>query len=59
MKRVYVQMTNERSCLLTADRLEYTEDSTFIRVYNGTELAGMFDSLQIMYIYMTETNQIK
>lgn len=54
-KKVYVQMSSERSCLLTADRIEYSEDSSFIRVYNGEELVGMFDSLQVMFIYMTES----
>lgn len=54
-KKVYVQMSADRSCLLTADRIEHTEDSTFVRVYNGTELVGMFDSLQMIFIYMTES----
>lgn len=53
-KKVFVQMSADRSCLLTADRIEYADDSTFVRVYNGNELVGMFDSLQMMFIYMTE-----
>ena len=59
MKRVYVQMSADRSCLLNADRLVYTEDSSFIMVYKGTELVGMFDSLQVSYVYMTETTERK
>ena len=59
MKRIFVQMSDERSCLLNADRLVYTEDSSFISVYKGTELVGMFDSLQVSYIYMTETTERK
>lgn len=54
-KKVFVQMSADRSCLLTADRIEYSDDSTFVRVYNGNELVGMFDSLQMMFIYMTES----
>lgn len=58
-KRIFVQMMNDRSCLLTANRLERTEDSSFILVFNGSELVGMFDSPQVLYIYMTETTQAK
>ena len=59
MKRIYVQFSADRSCLLTGDKLEYTDDSNFVKVYNGTELVGIFDLFHTPAIYMTEPAEKK
>ena len=57
MKRVFVQLSNDKSCLLVADRIEYSDDSNYVMVYNGSDLVGIIDLLHIVALYMTEPTE--
>ena len=51
--RVFVQINNDRSCLLNADRID-TSNEEYTRVYRGDALVGIFDNSYLVCAYITE-----
>ena len=53
MYRVIVKTTSDFTANLDADVIE--EKDEFLRVYNNSELVGMFDVGSVLFIYKTKS----
>lgn len=52
MYRVIVKTTSDVTANLEADKI--TEEGEFIRVFNDSELVGVFDIGSVLFIYKTK-----
>ena len=56
--KVFVQMNNDRTCMLKADRIDYS-DEDYVFIYNGEQVVGVFDKAYLACAYMTEPSKEK
>ena len=52
--KAFVQLTNNRSCLLRADEIKADYERGHITVSNGGSIQRVFDMGVLEYVYMTE-----
>lgn len=56
MKKFYARLVDrENAILIDGDRIEM--DDSFLYVYNGSNMTGMFDRGSILYCHLTETRK--
>ena len=52
--KAFIQLTNNRSCLLRADEIKADYERGHITVSDGGRIQGVFDMGVLEYVYMTE-----
>ena len=52
--KAFIQLTNNRSCLLRADEIKADYERGHITVSDGGCIQGVFDMGVLEYVYMTE-----
>ena len=52
--KAFIQLTNNRSCLLRADEIKADHERGHITVSDGGRIQGVFDMEVLEYVYMTE-----
>ena len=52
--KAFIQLTNNRSCLLCADEIKADYERGHITVSDGGRIQGVFDMGVLEYVYMTE-----
>ena len=52
--KAFIQLTNNRSCLLRADEIKADYERGDITVSDGGSIQGVFDMGVLEYVYMTE-----
>lgn len=56
MYRVIVKTTSDVTANLDADNIE--EKDEFLKIYNGSELVGMFDVGSVLFVYKTKSKVV-
>ena len=51
--KAFIQLTNNRSCLLRADEIKADYERGHITVSDGGSIQGVFDMGVLEYVYMT------
>ena len=54
LMKAFIQLTNNRSCLLRADEIKADYERGHITVSDGGRIQGVFDMGVLEYVYMTE-----
>lgn len=52
--KAFIQLTNNRSCLLRADEIKADHERGHITVSDRGRVQGVFDMGVLEYVYMTE-----
>ena len=55
--KAFIQLTNNRSCLLRADDIKADYERGHITVSDGGRIQGVFDMGVLEYVYMTEPRE--
>ena len=55
--KAFIQLTNNRSCLLRADEITADYERGHITVSDGGRIQGVFDMGVLEYVYMTEPRE--